>query len=270
MDMTDWHEFRQALDLQLRVIKALIRREFIAMNGRQGAGFLMLFAEPIIIIGFIMMIIVTRSGGRFGVGFPIYAFALSGWGIMWLVRYPIQRTGPAIVANLSFLAHRQITVLDLAVSRCLLILLAVLASLFVIVVIYATFLIEIRINDPGLIVLGLLFTLWYAFVSSVFAVGISTYTALGPKFAPLFSIFHVFTTGAMYMVEWLPVKWHTAALLFPMINVTEMTRDGMFGDLAICHYDIKYTFIFMLFYTAFTFRFLAVKARWGKINGSTG
>lgn len=270
MESTVWQEFLQALKVQIRVLKALIRREFIAMNGRQGAGFLVLFAEPIIIIGFIMTLIVTRTGKNFGVGFPIYAFALSGWGIMWLVRYPIQRTGPAIVANLSFLAHRQITVLDLAVSRSLLILFAVLASLGVIVVIYATFLIEVRINEPGLIVLGLLFTLWYSFVSSVFAVAISTYTALGPKFAPLFSIFHVFTTGAMYMVEWLPAKWHSAALLFPMINVTEMTRDGMFGDVAICHYDIKYTFIFMLFYTAFTFRFLSVKARWGKINGMSG
>lgn len=270
MEAIGWREFRNALKIQIRVQKALIRREFIAMNGRQGLGFLMLFAEPLVIMGFLMALGVFRNVPHLGTGFPVYSFVISGWGVMWLCRYPMQRVGAAIAANLSFLAHRQITVLDLVFSRCLLMVVAVLASLSLIYLIYFTFFIDSRFNDPGIIVLGLLLALWYSFVSSVLGVAVSSYTILGGKFIILFAAAHIFITGALFMVDWLPLRYQGLLLLFPMVHATEMIRDGMFGNLVKCHYDIKYTCFFLLVYTYVSFRFLVVKSQRGKLNGMPG
>lgn len=270
MEATGWREFRNALKIQIRVQKALIRREFIAMNGRQGLGFLMLFAEPLVIMAFLMTLGVFRNVPHMGAGFPVFSFVISGWGVMWLCRYPIQRVGAAIVANLSFLAHRQITVLDLVFSRCLLMVAAVMVSLSFIYLIFITFLVDSRCNDSGIIMLGLLFALWYSFVSSVLAVAVSSYTILGSKFIILFAASHIFITGAFFMVDWLPLRYQGLILLFPMVHATEMIRDGMFGNLIKCHYNIAYTSIFLLVYTYFSFRFLVAKIQGGKLNGMSG
>ena len=48
--------FAESFRIQRRVIGALICRDFIAIYGRNGLGFLVLFVEPLIIIGGIIAI----------------------------------------------------------------------------------------------------------------------------------------------------------------------------------------------------------------------
>jgi ABC-type polysaccharide/polyol phosphate export permease len=47
-------------------------------------------------------------------------------------------------------------------------------------------------------------------------------------------------SGAAYLVDALPKSAQKAALWLPMVNGTEMVRDGYFGSQIVAHYDVGY------------------------------
>jgi capsular polysaccharide transport system permease protein len=47
-------------------------------------------------------------------------------------------------------------------------------------------------------------------------------------------------SGAVFMVDWLPPSAQELALWVPMVNGTEMVRDGYFGDVVRTHYSATY------------------------------
>ena len=47
-------------------------------------------------------------------------------------------------------------------------------------------------------------------------------------------------SGAAFMVDWLPTKFQTAVLYFPMVHGVEMLRQGYFGNVVRTHYDVTY------------------------------
>lgn len=266
MEQVKSQTFTDALRIQFRVLNALVRREFIAMCGRQGLGFLMMFIEPFVLIVFIMGLVLVRSQ-RLAHTFPLLSFVVSGWGIMYLCRLPIQRVGPAVSANVSFLVHRQITVLDIVVARSIMMVFSVLTCIVFIFLIYLIFLLDTRIYSPEHIVLGFFYCIWYSFVSCMVTATVCSYTVLGNKFLLPFAASHVFLTGAFFMVDWLPSSVHHLVLLLPMVNATEMVRYGMFGNIITCYFSGEYVFFFMIFYTFFSLRFLYVKTKKGYIHG---
>jgi len=261
----EYQSFIDALRTQRRVINALVRREFIAMCGRRGIGFLMMFAEPMVIIVFIMGLVLLRAN-HITHTFPVFSFVVSGWGVMWLCRFPIQRVGPAISANASFLVHRQITVLDIMLARSIIVVFSVLTCIALIFLVYLVFLLDTRIYSPEHILLGFLFCIWYTFFSCILTATICSYTFLGIKFILPFAGSHVFATGAFFMVDWLPSTYQSLALYLPMVNVTEMIRYGMFGDVVACHYDMPYVTFFCIAYAYFVLKFLYYKVRTGYIH----
>ncbi len=50
-------------------------------------------------------------------------------------------------------------------------------------------------------------------------------------------------SGAVFMVEWLPVSAQKLILLLPMVHGVEMLRAGYFGSLVKPHYDVEYMVI---------------------------
>ena len=49
-------------------------------------------------------------------------------------------------------------------------------------------------------------------------------------------------SGAAYLVDALPASAQHAALWLPMVNGTEMVRDGYFGSKFVAHYSVIYFF----------------------------
>ena len=47
-------------------------------------------------------------------------------------------------------------------------------------------------------------------------------------------------SGAAYLVDAIPKQAQEAALWLPMVNGTEMVRDGYFGSKFVAHYDLTY------------------------------
>ncbi|TMQ03187.1 MAG: hypothetical protein E6J90_53875 [Deltaproteobacteria bacterium] len=47
-------------------------------------------------------------------------------------------------------------------------------------------------------------------------------------------------SGAFYMVDWLPSRVQSLALLLPTVDCAELLREGFFGTRVHAHYDLGY------------------------------
>ena len=257
--------FLDSLRIQVRVNVALIQRHFISMYGRTGLGFLMLFIEPFVIMAALMVLVSVRRM-QTSATFPVLAFAFSGWGIMWICRYPINKMGSAVYGNLSFLYHRNIKLIDLLISRAIMLLMATLTSFMFIFFLYTIF-VEEKEYAMIYFYISIFLTLWYSFCSSILTGIIAAFNKMGDKWLVLLSLFHAVTTGAFFMVDWLPKRYQDIALYFPLVHLTEMMRYAMFGNRVQCHFSIIYPVFFNIFlnFTIFAvfYRLLKLRVSYG-------
>lgn len=260
MEQTRYQQFRASLTVQIRVIKALIRREYITLSGKSGFGFVLLFGEPFIVMLFVMGI-VAHSKMHSKMSFPVYDFVVSGWGILWLCRYPLQRMGGVIIGNASFLYHRNIKIFDILIARTILMLSASLMSFVLIFIGYILIVPTLEIYNFSYILISLFFTCWYTISICLLTGMLTGYCFLAEKVAPLVALVHVFISGSFFMVSWLPKSYQKIALLSPLIDATEMMRYGFYGDKVLCLFDIPYTIAFNLFLTFFTLRLTYVMTK---------
>src|SRR5213075_2395625 len=121
--------------IQRRVLGALLLRELLTRYGRNNIGFLWLFVEPML---FTLIITAFWSATRtiHGSNIPIVAFAVTGYSSLLLWRNLPGRCTGALKANLSLLYHRQVTILDVYVSRIVLEIIAATTSLTVLALIF--------------------------------------------------------------------------------------------------------------------------------------
>ena len=111
--------FARSLQIQLRVIGALLMREIITRYGRDNLGFLWLFVEPMLFtLG--VTALWTAAGLSHGSSLPIVAFAVTGYSSVLLWRNMPSRCAMAIPPNLGLLYHRNVKVLDLFITRIVL------------------------------------------------------------------------------------------------------------------------------------------------------
>jgi ABC-type polysaccharide/polyol phosphate export permease len=47
-------------------------------------------------------------------------------------------------------------------------------------------------------------------------------------------------SGAAFMIDWMPTNVQNVLLVLPMVHGTEMLREGYFGKVVKCHYDMSY------------------------------
>jgi len=245
--------FLSSLAIQIRVVKALIRREYITLSGKSGLGFLMLFGEPLVVMLFVM-IMVGRSKIHATTDFPAYDFIISGWGILWLARYPIQRMGGALLGNASFLYHRNIKIFDILAARTLLMMGASVTSFVIIFILYMAISPSISIYNVYYIFFSFAYVEWYTFNICIITGILTGYTFLGDKVSILMSIIHLFASGAFFMVTWLPQEIQGYVLLSPLVDATEMMRYGFYGDKVECLFSISYMLCFNLFMSYFCLR----------------
>lgn len=258
----DTTSFLVSLRLQIRVIRALVKRELLAMYGRKGLGFLTVFAEPLVIMGTVMTFVSLRRLHASMMTFPVVPFVLSGWGVMWICRLPIMRMGGVLQANNAFLYHRYITVFDIFLGRLIIWTAATVTSF---AVLFAGFMLvtEYALYDMSAVVGALLLAIWYAMALSLLCNALATYTFVGFRLLLVVSIGHVFITGALFMVDWVPYQYRGLVMLSPMVSVTEWMRYGFFGNLVTCYYDLPYVLgcNLVLTYLALQVLFKMVKTR---------
>ena len=233
------------LSIQIRVIKALFLREMISHFGRKNIGFIWMFMEPMMFtVG--ITILWSFSEHKYGSMSPA-GFALTGYSTIVAWRNCIGRTSGAIRANHGLLYHRNVTILDLALTRAIFEFTAVTVSFtFLTLVFYALGLSSLPQNPLKVLIAWLL--LGFFFVGAgLIALYLSEKSELFQRIWHVVLYLALPFTGALTMVSWIPNKSIQSLLLFsPMVNGVELLREGMFGKSINAMYSIQYLVFFDL------------------------
>lgn len=234
--------FFGALNIQGRVIHALLMREILTRYGRHNIGFMWLFVEPMIFtLG--IATLWTFSGLHVLSNIPIVAFAVTGYSSVLLWRNMLSRSMGALQINSALLYHRNVTALDVWLSRSVLEAIGSTASFAVLSLLFWYVGSMPGPEDVVKVVVGWLLLAW-------FGVALSMTVGAASEFSPLVEkIWHPITylmfplSGAVFMVEWLPRKVQDFVLMMPMVHGVEILREGFFGSRVKAHYDLTYMFI---------------------------
>ena len=237
------------LRVQIRIIGALMLREAMTHYGRESLGFFWLVAEPMILtLGVMVMWSITGQAHGHGIG--VIPFALTGYALLTIFRHIIGHSTYIFRHGSSLLFHQNIHLLDIFIARHILSAAGTTLAFFVTYVPFYLLDYLDPFNDPLLLVAGLVMMTWYAAsMGLIIACLTELYEPVERFVQPVMYITLPFT-GAFYMVDWLPDKVQYYVLLSPQVNITEMFRDGMFGNIVDTYWSGWYPVICCTLFTA--------------------
>jgi ABC-type polysaccharide/polyol phosphate export permease len=237
--MTEFKTFWNSLEIQRRVVYALLMREILTRYGRHNIGFLWLFVEPMIFtLGVTALWYV--AGANHGSSLPIAAFALTGYSSVLLWRNMPSRCILSITPNLSLMYHRNVKVIDIFIARLVLEAAGASISFALLTLVFASIgWISLPENLLQVLLAWLLLT-WFGFSLAILLGSLSEqYEFIEKLWHPIqYLLFPL--SGAAFMVDALPPTAQKYLLYLPMVNGIEMLREGYFGSTIRAHYDLSY------------------------------
>ena len=232
--------FREDFATQWRVVGALLIREIYTRFGREGLGFGWILLEPLIFaIPVLLVWSVVRNPYDHGV--PLVPFLWSGYLPLLLFRHVGARMLLFVRVNAGLLYHRQVTIFDIFLARCLL---EIASNLAAVVASFALFYsigwVDLP-RDLPMFYLGYLYMIWWAAAIGLIMGGLSERTEWAEKIWQPFSYLYIFFSGFFIMAAWLPEEIRRWALLQPYFQAYELIRGGMFGNAVKTYGDPAYT-----------------------------
>jgi ABC-2 type transport system permease protein/capsular polysaccharide transport system permease protein len=234
--------------IQRRVIGALLIREMLTRYGRNNIGFLWLFVEPMI---FILIVVLIRSHLRefYHGSIPAIAFAITGWPSLMLWRNMPNRLMGALKSNRPLLHHRQVTIIDIYLTRIMLEQMATTTSVIMLsIILYSVGLLTLP-EDFLQVIAGWLLLGWFGAGLALTIGSLSERTrVIQNLWRPSIYIFMPLS-GVAFVIDALPSSLQQYAMWIPMLNALEFMRDGWFGSTFHAHYDLGYVLIVNLCFT---------------------
>jgi len=225
--------------LQIKVIGALLMREIHTRYGRENIGHLWVIGEPMLFCtGVAIMWTAIRPAHEHGV--PVTAFVITGYVPLTMWRHCVSRSVKAFEANGSLLFHRQVTPLDIILSRCLL---EVVGALIAGVVVSAAAMLLGYMEpaaDMGLLYLGLAYYAVFCVACALILAPASEMSPVLEKFVGAFTYLMIPFSGAFVMVDWVPRSFQAVLMWSPSVHAVEIIRKGQFGNAVHAHYDLVY------------------------------
>lgn len=214
-------------------------REVITRYGRHNIGFLWLFLEPMLFtLGVTALWTLTKA--THGSRLPIVAFAITGYSSVLLWRNTSSRCLNALEPNEALLFHRNVTPIDVYLSRITLELAGATGSCAALTGIFTLSGMMQPPSDFLTLIVGWLLLCGFA-LSLGLLIG-----ALSERGEFFDRVWHIVTylmfplSGAAFLVEWASPAYQRIILFVPMVHGTEMIREGYFGNIIHAHYDPYY------------------------------
>ena len=245
LSMTQTREttLKESLQIQRRVIRALLLREMITRYGRNNLGFLWLFVEPLLVIMLVALIWKFVRGVHMS-NLNIIAFVATGWPMMMLWRKSSNQAIGAVSANIGLLYHRNVRVLDLILSRAILEIAGVtVAQLFVFVLFMFIGWMPLPV-DPFYMILAWGLMVFFTIGLSFVLYALSAQFEIFRKIWKSIGIIFVMISGVFYFVASLPQQAQEILLWVPMVHGTEMFRHGYFGSTVVTMENPWYLLLF--------------------------
>lgn len=249
------NELTKSLQIQLRVIGALLMREILTRFGRHNIGFLWMIFEPMMFtLGVTVLWLATshKEGNL-----SVIAFVLTGYSSVVLWRNCANRCALAITPNLTLLYHRNVKVLDIFIARIILEAAGATISFMALLIIMCFIGVLAWPVSPFTMIIGWLLLFYYSAALGILVGVVSERSELFERFWHVATYLLFPVSGALYVVDWLPKNAQDIVLMLPSVHATEMIREGYYGPVVTFHYDIKFILItcsVMLFIGLLTLR----------------
>lgn len=239
---------KSCLAVQGRVLHALLIREMLTRYGRNNIGFLWLFVEPMLFT-IAVTIVWTATRTVHGSDLPIVAFALTGYSSLLMWRHMPSRCIRAINSNKSLLFHKLVRTMDVYAARLLLEFSGTSASFVLLGIAFWAFDWLLPPEDALQVLIGWLLLGWFGAGLALILGALSERSDLVERIWPPMSYFLFPFSGAAFLADSLPERMREILLYLPMLNCTEIIREGFFGSVIKAHYDVPYVVIFNLILT---------------------
>jgi capsular polysaccharide transport system permease protein len=224
-----YRSFLKQLGVQRRVIGALMMRELYGRFGREGLGFLWLIVEPLM-FGVPVLLLWSVVRAKYEHGVQVMAIFVTGYMAILLFRHMGAAMILFIRTNANVLFHRQVSLFDIYLSRCLLEIVSNITALIVVFVIFILLGDMYFPIDLPMFFLGYGFMIWWCMAVSLLMGSLTERSKLAEKLWPVYSYTYLFFSGFFYLADWLPPKLREIALYQPSLQAYEMIRAGMFGN----------------------------------------
>jgi capsular polysaccharide transport system permease protein len=240
----------RSVQIQARVVHALLMREIITRFGRHNIGFAWLFAEPMLFTFGIVILWGTIHGATHSKSdINIIAYSIVSYSTVLTWRNTIGRCALAIEPNASLLAHRNVRPIDFFISRIILELAGTtLSAVLMLSIFIVVGLIPLPANIP-MMFWGWSLLCWYAAAMGLLIGGLTEFSDLVDRLWHPIAYFQLPVSGAFIMASLLPPKMREILLLFPLPNTVEIYRYGYFGDTIVAYYHTGYTCVVLLILT---------------------
>jgi capsular polysaccharide transport system permease protein len=230
---------RRSLQIQGRVIWALLLREVITRFGRRNIGVLWLALEPMLFtLG--VAALWTAAGLHHGSSIPIVAFAITGYSSVLMWRNTVGHCVHAIQANFNLLYHRNVQPVDVFLARILLEVVGASASFIVLSLLFVSLGFMAAPVDPLMVAAGWLMLGWFGAALGLLVGAATSFSELVKRLWTPTAYLLFPLSGAAFMVDWLPPASREFILLLPMVHGVEMLREGYFGNVVPVYHDAAY------------------------------
>jgi len=232
------HEFLKSLNIQRRVLGALIIRETYTRFGRENIGFAWIFAE-FLVFALPVFAMWRFIRGEYQHGLLMLPFVWSGYLPILLFRHIGARMIYAVRGNVALFYHRNVTPFDAILARLAIEIVGnygAAASSYLLL--YSIGAVEWPLNMP-LVFLGYFYMTWWCVAAGLVLAAYSERTVIFEKVWMVVSYMYLATSGFFYMAAWLPPRWRSTVLaVMPSLPCYEIIRSGIFGPSLRVYYDI--------------------------------
>lgn len=232
--------FWPALDVQSKVIGALIMRELHTRFGRDNIGYLWVIVEPMLLA----LTVTSMHMGTIGhteFGMDPAPFWITGYTSFVMFRSIVLRAESALEANRSLLYHRVVTIADMLIARCLLEGAGTTLAMFILLAGCAMMGLGTLPQRPLLLLEGLSLLLWFSFAMSLLVCAGCEVSPLIARFTHPVVYVMLPLSGVFFLLAWVPDPYRTWLTWFPMVDMFEMIREGQFSVYDSQYLDMPYT-----------------------------
>ena len=227
--------FTRGLQVQMRVIGALLMRELHTRYGRENIGYLWLIGEPLMLAG-VMALLHQSSHTAYGQDMDPLTFTVVGYTTYIMFRGIVNRSDGAVEANATLLYHRTVTIYDIIIARGIL----EAAGTTLAYAVLMTFLWSLGLVEPParplwyITAQALMFL--YSIGQSMIIGSVSFHNRIVDRLVHPYTYFMIPLSGAFVPVAWVPEPYRTYLLYVPLPHILELARYGQFqsADMRYC------------------------------------
>lgn len=232
-----------------RVYNALITRYIIAKYGRGDLGFVWVIIEPMLLCVGVMVVWSILKGGKEH-GLSLVSIVFTGYMPLTLWRHMSNSTGYLLRSSKPLVQFRNISFMDVLLSRLMLEFISVTASAIIVYLALYIFNLLPPIYDFALVTQGWLIMAGLGFGGGLLIAAASEASDLTEKFIPPFQYLMLPFSGCFFMLAWLPDASREAIAWVPFVHSFETLRAGFFGPEITTYQDQYYALFWIVIFSA--------------------